>query len=158
MILPPPPNNSFSTPLGRNFANNLENVSRSEEPRHKISILWHSGLLDMFLHRTPKTALKNTQNLPLYSILKVTFPEIFKKESFRFSQYSQNFFSTYASVPQIASQITETHGNQLVRLLKNFDEILEKLPVLGPFPRPPQEGWGVEHDTKRLCLICAFCT
>ncbi len=28
----------------------------------------------------------------------------------------------------------------------------------GPFPRPPQEGWGVEHDTKRLCLICAFCT
>ncbi len=39
------------------------------------------------------TALKNTQNSPLYSILKLTFPKIFKNESFNFSQYSQNFFS-----------------------------------------------------------------
>ncbi len=64
---------------------------RSEETRHKTSILWHNGLLDMFLYRSPKTALKSTQNSPLYSILKLTFPEIFKNESFRFSQFSQNF-------------------------------------------------------------------
>ncbi len=57
----------------------------------KISILWHIGLLDMFLHRSPKTALKNTQNSPLYSILKLIFPKIFKNESFHFSQYSRNF-------------------------------------------------------------------
>ncbi len=57
----------------------------------KFSILWHIGLLDMYLHRSPKTALKNTQNSPLYSILKLTFLRIFKNESFRFSQYSQKF-------------------------------------------------------------------
>ncbi len=34
----------------------------------------------MFLYRSSKTALKNTQNSPLYNILKVTFPEIFKNE------------------------------------------------------------------------------
>ncbi len=79
--------------LGHNFTNNLENVIRSEKPRHKISILWHSELFDMFLHWFPKTALKNTQNLSLYSILKLTFPEIFKNESFRFSQFSWNFVS-----------------------------------------------------------------
>ncbi len=59
----------------------------------KISILWHIVILDIFLHRFPKTALKNTQNSPLYSILKLTFPKIFKNESFHFSQCSQNFFS-----------------------------------------------------------------
>ncbi len=57
---------------------------------HKISILWHSGLLDMFLHRSLKTVLKNTRNSPLYNILKLTFQEIFKNENFCFSQFSQN--------------------------------------------------------------------
>ncbi len=56
-----------------------------------IFILWHKELLDMFLRRSLKTALKNTQNSPLYSILKLTFLEIFKNESFRFSQFSRNF-------------------------------------------------------------------
>ncbi len=88
---PLPPNNFFSTSLGRNFANNLENVMRSEEPRHKIAILWHGELLVMFLHRSPKTALKNTQSLPLQSILKLTLPEIFKNKSFCFPQFSRNF-------------------------------------------------------------------
>ncbi len=45
----------------------------------------------MFFYRSPKTALKNTQNSPLYTILKLTFPEIFKNESFCFSQFSRNF-------------------------------------------------------------------
>ncbi len=40
----------------------------------------------MFLNLSPKTALKSTQNSSLYSILKLTFPEIFKNESF-FSQF-----------------------------------------------------------------------
>ncbi len=26
------------------------------------------------------------------------------------------------------------------------------------FHGPAKKGGGVEHDTKRLCLICAFCT
>ncbi len=47
----------------------------------------------MLLHRSPKTALKNTLNSPFYSILKLTFPKIFKNESFRFSQFSRNFVS-----------------------------------------------------------------
>ncbi len=88
---PTPSNNSFSTPLGCNFANNLENTMRSEEPSHKISILWLSGFLDMFIHRSPKTALKNTQNSPPCSILKLTFREIFKNEIFLFSQFSRNY-------------------------------------------------------------------
>ncbi len=70
-------------------------MRRSEEPRHKlekeISILWHSGLLDMFLYRFPKTTLKNTQNSPFYSILKLAFLKIFKNVSFHFSQFSRNF-------------------------------------------------------------------
>ncbi len=48
------------------------------------------GLLGMFLCQCPKTTLKNTQNLPLYSIFKLKFPEIFKNESFLFSQFSRN--------------------------------------------------------------------
>ncbi len=63
------------------------NVRRSEEPRHKSgksSILWHSEFFDMLLYRSPKTAPKNTQNFPLYSILKLTFLDIFKNESFCF--------------------------------------------------------------------------
>ncbi len=37
--------------------------------------------------------------------------------------------------------------------------LLPPWPSGGPFPRPPpKKGGGVEHDTKRLCLICAFCT
>ncbi len=35
VILTSPPNSSFSTPLGRHFANNLENVMRSEELEYK---------------------------------------------------------------------------------------------------------------------------
>ncbi len=66
---------------------------RSEEPSHKVSILWHNGFLDTFLHRSPKTTLKKPQNLPLNSILKLTFPEIFKNESYRFSQFSRNFIN-----------------------------------------------------------------
>ncbi len=62
----------------------------------KNFILWHIGLLDMFLHRSMKNEFKNTQNSPLYSILKLTFPKIFKHESFHFSQYSKIFFPTYA--------------------------------------------------------------
>ncbi len=64
---------------------------RSEEHRHKISILWHSGHLEMYPHRSLIIALKKNQNSPLYSILKLTFPEIFKNKSFRFSQLSRNF-------------------------------------------------------------------
>ncbi len=59
--------------------------------RKKFSILWHSGLLDMFLYRYTKTTLKNTQNSPLYSIFKLTFPEIFKNRSFHFFKFPQNF-------------------------------------------------------------------
>ncbi len=66
--------------------------------KKKISILWYSELLDMFLFRCPKTAFKNIQSIPLYSILKLTFLEIFKNESFCFSQFSGNFFLTYAWV------------------------------------------------------------
>ncbi len=58
----------------------------------KISYLWHIGLLDMFLCRSPKTALKNTQNSPLCSILKLTFSEYFKNESFRFHSILKIFF------------------------------------------------------------------
>ncbi len=47
----------------------------------------------MFLRQSPKTTLKNTQKLPLWSILRLTFLEIFKNESFHFSQYSRNFVS-----------------------------------------------------------------
>ncbi len=91
VILHPPPIILSVRPLSVTFANNLENVMRSEEPRHKIFILWRGALLHMFIHRFPKTALKNIQNSPLYSILKLTFPEIFKNKNFRFSQFSQNF-------------------------------------------------------------------
>ncbi len=45
------------------------------------------GFLPMFFCRSPKTALKNTQNSPLYSIFKLTFLEIFKNESFRFPNF-----------------------------------------------------------------------
>ncbi len=47
-------------------------------------------VLKMFLHRSLKTALKNTENSNLYSILKLTFLEILKFESFRLSQFSRN--------------------------------------------------------------------
>ncbi len=50
-------------------------------------------LLSMFLRRSSRTVLKNTQNSPLNSILKLIFLEIFKSKSFRFSQFSRNFFS-----------------------------------------------------------------
>ncbi len=47
--------------------------------------------LDMFLCRSPNTVLKNSLNSPLYTILNLTFREIFKNDSFRFSQFSWNF-------------------------------------------------------------------
>ncbi len=58
----------------------------------KKSILEHSGLLDMFLSRSPKITLKNSQNSPLYSILKLTFLKILKNESFYVSKFYRNFF------------------------------------------------------------------
>ncbi len=70
----------------------------------------------------PRKLYSKIPKTHFYSTLKLTFPEIFKNGSFRFSQYSQFFFfATYA--------LTEAFWNQLVRLLKNFNEILEKLPV-----------------------------
>ncbi len=54
-------------------------------------MLWHRVLLVMFLYQSPETALKNTQNLPFYSILKLTFLKIFKDESFRFSKLKKKF-------------------------------------------------------------------
>ncbi len=46
----------------------------------------------MFFCSTQKIAFKNTRKSPLYSILKLTFPEIFKNKSFCFSQFCRNFF------------------------------------------------------------------
>ncbi len=46
---------------------------QSEDPTRKSekkSILWHGRLFDMLLYRSPKIALKNTQNSPPYGILK----------------------------------------------------------------------------------------
>ncbi len=57
----------------------------------KIFIWWHSGLLGMFLCQYLKPAPNNTQNSPLYSILKLTFLEVFKNKSFCFFQFFRNF-------------------------------------------------------------------
>ncbi len=91
----------------------------------KISI-WHVGLLEMFPCQSSKTALKNTQNYLFLQHFEVDILENFQKWNFLFFlTFSKFFFPTYAWIPQIASQITETFWNQLVRLLKNCNEILE---------------------------------
>ncbi len=48
---------------------------------------WHVSL------SIPKNRTKNIQNWHFYGILKLTFLEIFKNKSFRFSKFSLNFFS-----------------------------------------------------------------
>ncbi len=53
-------------------------------------------------------------------------------------------------------------GKKLVLYSFKIPALLRKIIASkdeGQFPRPPKKvGGGVEHDTKRLCLICAFCT
>ncbi len=49
------------------------------------SILWHSGLLHMFLCRSPKTVLKNTPKLTSLQHYEVDILGNFKKWKFRFS-------------------------------------------------------------------------
>ncbi len=56
------------------------------------SILWHIGLLDMFLCRFPKTALKNTQNY-LLQHFEVDISRNFQKWKFSFFLIFSNFFS-----------------------------------------------------------------
>ncbi len=64
---------------------------RSEELRHNISILWHSGLLDMFFHRSPKTSLKKHSKLNSLQHFKVEIPGNLQKWKFSFSQFFRNF-------------------------------------------------------------------
>ncbi len=65
----------------------------------------------MCLHRSPKIALKNTQNSLLYSNLKLTFPEIFKNVSLRFSTFFGNFvsekFSFYGTLGLLTCSSTD---------------------------------------------------
>ncbi len=61
-------------------------------------------LPDMLLNRSPKIALKNTQNPPLYSILKLTFLGIFENENSCFSQFARYFvFKKFHLMAQKAS-------------------------------------------------------
>ncbi len=46
----------------------------------------------MFFYRSPKIALKNTQNSPIYSILKLAFLEIFKNKISFFSIFLKKIF------------------------------------------------------------------
>ncbi len=98
----------FEVDISRNFQKSkfLFFSTFSKFCLKKISILWHSGHFNMFLCRSLKTALKNTQNSSLYSILKVTFLEIFKNERFCVSQFSRNFFCRLMpGAPQVASHL-----------------------------------------------------
>ncbi len=87
-------------------------------------ISWHVSL------SIPENSTQKYPKLLLFTAFWSRHSRKFSKiKVFVFLNILKNFFPTYAWVPQIASQITETFWNQLARLLKNFNEIYEKLPV-----------------------------
>ncbi len=82
---------------------------------NKISILWSNELLDMLLRRSPKIALKNTQNH-----LSLTHFEVRISENFQIWKYSLfPFFSKFYSKKNFILWHIGFLDNQ----------ILEKLPV-----------------------------
>ncbi len=126
----------------------------------KIFILWHSGLLDMFFCRSPKTALKNIQNSHLCSILKLTSLKIFKNKSFCFSQFSRNFFSTSAWVLHRVTNFTfltifkRTSFNwwkNFTRFLRKFYSILKE--ILSNFQENVTQFSGEFHAIFKKILL-----
>ncbi len=59
----------------------------------KLDFMAHLVFLTCFSVDPREQNSKISKTTSLHYILKLIFPEIFKNESFRFSQYSQNFFS-----------------------------------------------------------------
>ncbi len=57
----------------------------------KFPFYWHRVLLNVLLCWSLENVFKNTQNLPPYNILKLTFLGIFKNENFNFSRFSRKF-------------------------------------------------------------------